>query len=171
MDVKTMRALGMLVKSAYPDYNEPEGLIDTIVTRPATGLGLMAQHLASLPTDRQDEVGYIMQSIPADLSDPPDGVCVADQGPFWIGYYHYARGIERSQTHGAAALAKIGEALYGERWQTDLARELGLSDARRVRQWMVGERPIPPGVWTDLHGLLQARRMHIDALIDAMQST
>ena len=36
-----------------------------------------------------------------------------------------------------AQLATIGRALYGERWQSDLARALGLN-ARSVRRWAAG---------------------------------
>lgn len=58
-----------------------------------------------------------------------------------------------------------GEVLYGERWQTDLARDLGLSDGRRVRQWMAGERPIPAGVWSDIARLLHHRLVSIQSLL------
>lgn len=41
-------------------------------------------------------------------------------------------------------LIQCGRALYGERWQTDLARDLGLSDGRRIRQWLSGGHPPLP---------------------------
>ena len=53
-------------------------------------------------------------------------------------------------------LARCGIALYGERWQSDLARALGVSD-RSVRAWVAGTRSIPEGVWGDLRRLLQER--------------
>ena len=40
-------------------------------------------------------------------------------------------------------LAKAGEALYGSRWQTELARALGYKEGRQVRQWMNLDRKIP----------------------------
>ncbi|MEC9346040.1 MAG: transcriptional regulator [Pseudomonadota bacterium] len=54
-------------------------------------------------------------------------------------------------------LQRVGECLYGERWQSDLARLLGL-DSRRVRQWMAGERPIPPGIRRELIEALDHQR-------------
>lgn len=67
-------------------------------------------------------------------------------------------------------LIKCGRALYGERWQTDLARDLGLSDGRRIRQWLSGDRPIPEGVWTDIAQLLADRKGVIDdALTDLLK--
>ncbi len=39
-------------------------------------------------------------------------------------------------------LHKIGEALYGERWQTALAKALGISP-RYVRSWLQGRAPVP----------------------------
>lgn len=62
-------------------------------------------------------------------------------------------------------LAKVGAALYGERWQTDLARDLGLSDGRRIRQWLSGERPVPDGLNDDLVQLLQERKKIIEHIL------
>ena len=39
-------------------------------------------------------------------------------------------------------LSHQAEVLYGPRWQTDLARGLGVS-ARLVRYWASGQRPVP----------------------------
>lgn len=66
---------------------------------------------------------------------------------------------------GPADLEKAGKALFGDRWQTDIARVLRLSDARRVRQWMAGERKIPVGIWSDVCGLLRQRQISIDKVL------
>lgn len=66
-------------------------------------------------------------------------------------------------------LTKCGQALYGERWQTDLARDLGLSDGRRIRQWLSGKGPIPEGVWDDLVKLLSDRKVSIDAVLQELK--
>lgn len=55
------------------------------------------------------------------------------------------------------ALAAAGEALYGERWQTDIAKALGISDSRRIRAILSGDRPIPPRIWKDIAVLLRER--------------
>lgn len=52
--------------------------------------------------------------------------------------------------------ARIGAALYGQRWQSELARELGVSD-RTVRRWVSGAFPIPPNVSVELHLILTRR--------------
>lgn len=54
----------------------------------------------------------------------------------------------------ANLLTRIGETLYGQQWQTNLARDLQLSDPRRIRAWLKGERSIPPGIWADCEQLL-----------------
>lgn len=54
-------------------------------------------------------------------------------------------------------LKTAGELLYGERWQTNLSKDLGLSDARRIRQWMAGDRPLPTGIVDDAKKLIEQR--------------
>lgn len=68
------------------------------------------------------------------------------------------------------ALINVGLALYGERWQTDLARDLGLSDGRRIRQWLSGDRPIPEGIWDDLGKLLADRKNVINEALNAIHN-
>ena len=53
-------------------------------------------------------------------------------------------------------LAEAGEALYGTRWQSDLPRDLGVSD-RTVRRWAAGTHQVPAGVHADLLRLVQDR--------------
>lgn len=52
-------------------------------------------------------------------------------------------------------LTKVGQALYGTQWQSDLARALSV-DSRRVRQWLNDERPIPEWLQGELITLLSA---------------
>lgn len=72
--------------------------------------------------------------------------------------------------NSAELLILVGQALYGERWQTELARDLGLSDGRRVRQWLAGDRNVPSGVWTDLEKLLTERQVCMEQALDALRS-
>lgn len=67
-------------------------------------------------------------------------------------------------------LTIVGEALFGKRFQSDLTRALGLSDSRRMRQWLAGDRPIPPDVWQDLKVLLETRSKSIQFALDMVQS-
>lgn len=64
-------------------------------------------------------------------------------------------------------LARCGLALYGERWQSDLARALGVSD-RSVRAWVAGTRSIPEGVWGEVRGLLRDRIGEARGLIEEL---
>lgn len=162
--INTMRTLGMLVRALWPDGDVPGQVFDVVVVRPATGLTLLKRHIGTIDAadPRHAEFEALIRRLPA---DPAGGVSAENQGPFWLGYYHYATALDRSAAVGPAGLERIGEALYGPRWQTDLARDLELSDARRVRQWMAGERPIPPGVWVDIGTLIKQRRMTLDAIL------
>lgn len=64
-------------------------------------------------------------------------------------------------------LRTAGEALYGPRWQRDLARDLDMDD-RTMRRWATGERPIPARVSGELVGLLRRRGDICTALADRL---
>jgi hypothetical protein len=53
-------------------------------------------------------------------------------------------------------LFQISEALYGPRWQTELSREISVSD-RTVRRWAAGTDEVAPGAWRDLYRRLENR--------------
>ena len=63
-------------------------------------------------------------------------------------------------------LHKIGRALYGSQWQTELAKNIinldGLElDKRRVQQWACGARPVPDWLLPELKTLAQKRMKEI----------
>lgn len=60
-------------------------------------------------------------------------------------------------------LCKAGEALYGARWQSDLARDLGVAD-RTMRRWAAGEFSIPDAVSGELRGILKAKGIAMAAV-------
>jgi predicted transcriptional regulator len=60
-------------------------------------------------------------------------------------------------------LIEVGEALYGPRWQSEIARALGVSD-RTVRRWVQGQNAVPKGVYADLNTLVQDRSAVLHAL-------
>jgi hypothetical protein len=60
-------------------------------------------------------------------------------------------------------LRQAGEALYGERWQSELSRAIGVSD-RTMRRWISAPYEIPGGVWNDIQQLLLQRRAAIEKL-------
>lgn len=64
-------------------------------------------------------------------------------------------------------LRAVGEALYGPRWQSDLARDLDVSD-RTVRRWVAGAVRMPPGVVTDLRRLCDERVRALNHLRDSL---
>jgi hypothetical protein len=55
-----------------------------------------------------------------------------------------------------ALLRRVGEALYGERWQSALSRDLGVND-RTMRRWASGEDMPRHGVIVDLQALVNQR--------------
>lgn len=66
-------------------------------------------------------------------------------------------------------LVEAGEALYGARWQSELARDLGVSD-RTVRRWVAGTSEVPSGLYLDLLRLTQERAGVLEALSDRLRA-
>jgi len=60
-------------------------------------------------------------------------------------------------------LVECGEALYGPRWQTALAADLGVSD-RTMRRWVADTSSVPAGLYVDLLRLTQERCAMLDSL-------
>lgn len=65
-------------------------------------------------------------------------------------------------------LQECGEALYGPRWQTDLANALGVSD-RTMRRWAAEPGSVPRGIYTDLHRMALERAMALEALAERLK--
>jgi predicted transcriptional regulator len=61
-------------------------------------------------------------------------------------------------------LAAAAAAIYGDYWQSALARDLGVAD-RTVRRWLAGDSPIPEGVAGELAERLRAR---VQELVEIM---
>ena len=53
-------------------------------------------------------------------------------------------------------LAECGPALYGDRWRSALARELGV-DLRTVQRWVAGDSPVPDRVRDRVARLMSER--------------
>jgi hypothetical protein len=60
-------------------------------------------------------------------------------------------------------ITETGRALYGARWYSEMAGELGVSQ-RTVRRWAAGEFEAPPGVYRDLREIALKRAAHLKAI-------
>jgi hypothetical protein len=56
-----------------------------------------------------------------------------------------------------AELRAIGEAKYGRFWQSQMAQDLPC-DARTIRRWLSGKRPIRPFVAARIRALVDERQ-------------
>lgn len=65
-------------------------------------------------------------------------------------------------------LTETGEALYGHRWQSDLAEALG-ANLRTVQRWAAGVNEPPAGIYVDLLRITQERTTQLDALADRLR--
>jgi predicted transcriptional regulator len=72
---------------------------------------------------------------------------------------------QKPRQHGALVLFEtaVGRALYGDRWQSDIARDLGVSD-RTIRRWVSGEDIPRLGVWRDLLALVISHEKELSAV-------
>lgn len=68
----------------------------------------------------------------------------------------------------ARLITEAGELLYGRDWKSPLARDLDLSDTRRIYDWISNppRRPVPAGIMPDILKLLEKRRHEIDAFLE-----
>lgn len=72
------------------------------------------------------------------------------------------RAERRSSPAMRDLLVQTGEALFGEQWQSALARELDVA-VRSVQRWTAGERDVPD-VRAELRDLVTARRLRLNEL-------
>ncbi|WP_187278338.1 hypothetical protein [Methylobacterium sp. WL64] len=59
----------------------------------------------------------------------------------------------------------IAELLYGDRWTTDVARDLGHGDGRTVRRWKSGQAQVAPGDLAHLRRIARKRAAAITRLV------
>jgi len=62
-------------------------------------------------------------------------------------------------------LVAAGRALYGERWHTPVARDLGTT-YRTVRNWMDGRYAMPADLTERLSMLLRGRSIEIESVLN-----
>lgn len=68
----------------------------------------------------------------------------------------------------SSLLHEAGEALYGPRWQSELARDLDVS-IRTMQRWAASADDAPAGVYLDLLRLTMERAQALDALADRLR--
>ena len=68
---------------------------------------------------------------------------------------------------GQDILKLAGEALYGERWQSPLSRDLGVTD-RTIRNWLSNRHERPADLYGRLHSLLQERSEIIKQIVQSI---
>jgi hypothetical protein len=66
-------------------------------------------------------------------------------------------------------LHEAGEALFGPRWQTEIAKALNVND-RTVRRWAAEPDTVPRGVSADLRRLCDERIQLLTAMRDRLEA-
>lgn len=66
----------------------------------------------------------------------------------------------------ADLLEVVGKSLYGQQWQSDLARDLAVS-SRTVRHWAAGNT-IPAPQWQKISDLCQTRAERLLLAVEAI---
>lgn len=64
---------------------------------------------------------------------------------------------------------QIGEALWGPRWQTEMANALGISD-RHIRRMVSGEYPLKPGMAIDLWRIAEEHILDIEDILPIIKN-
>lgn len=65
-------------------------------------------------------------------------------------------------------LKLAGQALYGERWQKPLSRDLGVSD-RMIRYWAAGSHDLPTDIADRLLAALRQRSVKVGDVIATIE--
>jgi hypothetical protein len=63
-------------------------------------------------------------------------------------------------------LQRAGEALYGPRWQSEMARDLDVAD-RTVRRWIAGDE-LPAGIPQELKAICRDRIARLKDLVSEL---
>jgi hypothetical protein len=71
--------------------------------------------------------------------------------------------VEASASIDTATLERIGRALFGSRWQKELAEAIGMSE-RHMHYLAAGERPVSLERAAQLRDLVVRRRKELDVL-------
>jgi methylphosphotriester-DNA--protein-cysteine methyltransferase len=74
----------------------------------------------------------------------------------------------RSARRATKLLRDAGEALYGPRWQSELARDLNMSD-RHMRRMAAGDAELTPGMAADLWRIAGERAASLEQLIERLK--
>ena len=69
---------------------------------------------------------------------------------------------------GGKLLKDAGEALYGPRWQSDLARYLNIT-TNTMRRWLVGTNDLSPFIAEQLSLICQERAALLDDVAERLQ--
>lgn len=64
-------------------------------------------------------------------------------------------------------LQRVGTALYGPRWMTDLAKELAVTD-RTLRRWIADDF-VADWAWLRLRQLVEQRQREMSALLSELK--
>ncbi|WLQ15435.1 hypothetical protein O5O45_05815 [Hahella aquimaris] len=114
-DSNPMYLLGQLARAVFPDGDIPDTILTPLLTRPATGLALLAQSHAEKSAN-QDEINAIIKRLSPDLKSPNVSIKTEEQSPFWRGFYYYSDALIDTRKHDEDDLAKAGITLYRDRW-------------------------------------------------------
>ena len=64
-------------------------------------------------------------------------------------------------------LEQAGRLLYGDQWQSNMARDLNI-DSRRIRQWASGERSVSDWVLVEIQALLDKKQFNINQFLSTI---
>ena len=167
---KTMHTLGRICRMVWPETGSADtSVTETIAEHPANGFGVLCATAAFKAVMDDPTIVRLINSLPTELPNGP--MATENQGPFYLGFFQQANKLTLTESLGADDLRKSGEALFGSTWQSELARQLGINDSRRVWQWLAGDRPIPAGIWLELAELAKARGESLVALSQLLMRT
>lgn len=167
-----MYTLGQIVRVVYPCGDPPSNILQQILARPVTGLGMLTRTVDWQQAMQRDDENLmrLFDKLPNNL-DTKSAIPSSIQGGFWLGYYQYVSAINAANNLQPWHFAEAGKVLFGDHWQQAMADTLKLSGTARIRSWLKGKLKIPSSVWQEVIVLLKQRNIQLETISKIIEQT
>ena len=170
-DRPAANALGQSFGLIWGDLNNvPHELLDLVFNDPSSVCTHVRKHPDFIRAPNKKQASVLLERASRVFSIKQGKMSKRQICYFWRGLFASKEDTSAIAGYGAEELRRIGEKLFGERWQTSLANEIGCN-VRQIRQWLAGERPMQPHHWWPIFGAVYLCRRALDDELQHIMET